>query len=128
MQCDVYFISESTGITADELGNSLLSQFPQFTFTKRYHPFIDTIQKAEDLVQQINLAGQDQDIKPLVFATMAKSEINKTLSKVNANYYELFDLHKIYLMRCKKINILLYLSITFFPPRNTIDVMIWSKW
>ena len=91
MQCDVYFISESTGITADELGSSLLSQFPQFTFRKRYHPFIDTIEKAEALVQQINQEGETQAVRPLVFATMAKSEINKTLAKVNANYYELFD-------------------------------------
>lgn len=91
MHCDVYFISESTGITADELGNSLLSQFPQFTFTKRYHPFIDTIEKAESLVKKINNVAEDQTVKPLVFATMAKREINKTLEKVNANYYELFD-------------------------------------
>ena len=91
MNCDVYFISESTGITADELGSSLLSQFPQFSFTKRYHPFIDTIEKAESLVKKINEVASDQEIKPLIFATMANKEINKVLAKVEANYYELFD-------------------------------------
>ncbi|WP_181389625.1 pyruvate, water dikinase regulatory protein [Leucothrix pacifica] len=91
MNCDVFFISESTGITADELGSSLLSQFPQFSFTKRYHPFIDTIEKAEILVEQINEIAEGQSVKPLVFATMANKQINKVLSGVAANYYELFD-------------------------------------
>jgi len=91
MHCDVYFISESTGITADGLGNSLLSQFPQLTFSRHYRPFIDTVEKAEALVEEINQHAEGQDIKPLVFATMAKRQINHTLSKVNANYYELFD-------------------------------------
>ena len=91
MNCDVFFISESTGITADELGSSLLSQFPQFSFTKRYHPFIDTIEKAEALVARINEVAESQTVKPLVFATMANKNINKILGSVNANYYELFD-------------------------------------
>lgn len=91
MNCEVFFVSESTGITADELGSSLLSQFPQFSFTKRYHPFIDTIEKAEHLVERINLVAESSSVKPLVFATMANKEINKVLSAVDANYYELFD-------------------------------------
>lgn len=91
MNCDVFFISESTGITADELGSSLLSQFPQFSFTKRYHPFIDTIEKAKALVCKVNEVAESQTIKPLVFATMANKEINKILATVDAHYYELFD-------------------------------------
>lgn len=91
MRCDVYFISESTGITADELGSSLLSQFPQVSFKKRYHPFIDSIEKADALVQKINEQATSELMRPLVFATMANKEINEVLSKVNAHYYELFD-------------------------------------
>ncbi|PID46782.1 MAG: phosphoenolpyruvate synthase regulatory protein [Proteobacteria bacterium] len=91
MDCDVFFVSEGTGITADELGSSLLSQFPQCNFNKRYHPFIDTIEKAEKLVACINEVAESQVTKPLVFATMANKEINKILSTANANYYEVFD-------------------------------------
>jgi len=42
----VFFVSESTGITAETMGHSLLSQFPHLDFTYIQRPFVDTETKA----------------------------------------------------------------------------------
>lgn len=66
----VFFISESTGITAETLGMSLLSQFPQIEFTYIQRPFVDSVDKVEKLVSEINQIAQSENFRPLVFATM----------------------------------------------------------
>jgi len=69
-QRTVFFVSESTGITAETLGHSLLSQFPHIDFTYIQRPFIDSEKKATALINEINAMSQNQHHKPLVFATM----------------------------------------------------------
>ncbi|MEP6628942.1 MAG: kinase/pyrophosphorylase, partial [Lapillicoccus sp.] len=36
----VFFLSDSTGISAETMGNALLIQFPQLRFERRLIPFI----------------------------------------------------------------------------------------
>ena len=51
----VYFVSESTGITAETLGHSLLSQFEQrVAFKTIYMPYINTAEKAYELVERFS--------------------------------------------------------------------------
>ena len=38
----VFFLSDSTGISAETMGNALLIQFPQLRFERRLIPFITT--------------------------------------------------------------------------------------
>jgi len=42
----VFFISDRTGITAEALGNSLLTQFPEIEFKRVNLAFIDTEKKS----------------------------------------------------------------------------------
>lgn len=44
----VFFISDRTGITAEALGNSLLTQFPEINFKRINLAFIDTQKKSSD--------------------------------------------------------------------------------
>ena len=43
----VFFVSDSTGITAETIGNSILAQFEGVSFDKHRLPFIDDVAKAE---------------------------------------------------------------------------------
>jgi regulator of PEP synthase PpsR (kinase-PPPase family) len=52
-----FFISDRTGITAEMLGHSLLTQFEQVEFSETTLPFIDTPEKAQAAVDEINAAG-----------------------------------------------------------------------
>lgn len=87
----VYFVSESTGITAEAYGQSLLSQFGDAKFIKRYTPFINTREKAQALVSELAHRAEAEGQKPIVFATMVDEEINSMLKQAHCHYFELFD-------------------------------------
>ena len=87
----VFFVSESTGITSETMGHSLLSQFPHLDFTYLQRPYINTADKANALVKEISQVSKAQGFKPLVFATMPEPEINKLLENADCHYYEIFE-------------------------------------
>ncbi|MEE9511061.1 MAG: kinase/pyrophosphorylase, partial [Gammaproteobacteria bacterium] len=43
----IFFVSDQTGVTAETLGHSLLTQFDGEDFNQVTLPFIDTIDKAD---------------------------------------------------------------------------------
>lgn len=79
----VFFVSDGTGITAETFGNSILNQFA----IKPRHvrrPFIDTADKAHQVVREINHAAEIEGRRPIVFLTLVDKEvlaIVKDLSK-----------------------------------------------
>ena len=50
----VFFISDRTGITAEMLGNSLLSQFDEIEFHRLTIPFVDSPEKVDAAIEQVN--------------------------------------------------------------------------
>jgi hypothetical protein len=70
----VFFVSDGTGITAETFGNSILSQF---TLNARHvrRPFIDTADKAHQVLREINHTAETEGRKPIVFATLVNPEI-----------------------------------------------------
>lgn len=86
----VYFVSESTGITAESLGGSLLSQFPNVDFLRRHRPFVNTPEKAQQLAKEFEHIHQETRHRPLVFATMPDDGISKVLEQAPCHYYEFF--------------------------------------
>lgn len=80
MKRTVFFISDGTGITAETLGHSLLTQFEQFHFEKTTIPYIDTTEKAEAAVQKINFAAQSDGYQPLIFSTLVNPGISNIIA------------------------------------------------
>jgi regulator of PEP synthase PpsR (kinase-PPPase family) len=91
MKRTVYFVSESTGITAETLGHSLLSQFDAVEFEQVYMPYINTDLRARALNQRMQEAYERDGARPIVFATMLNQEIADTLKQGNCYYMELFE-------------------------------------
>ena len=54
MKRKVFFLSDSTGMTAENLGKSLLTQFPGIQFESITKPFIDSPEKAQRIAMEIN--------------------------------------------------------------------------
>ncbi len=79
MKRTAFFISDGTGITAETLGQSLLAQFENITFHKLTRPYIDTVEKAAAMVQQINAAAEADGARPLIFDTIVNVEIREVL-------------------------------------------------
>ena len=70
----VFYVSDGTGITAETFGNSILSQFA----VKPRHvrrPFIDTVDKAHQVLREINHTAETEGRKPIVFITLVNPEI-----------------------------------------------------
>ncbi len=86
-----YVISDRTGLTAEALCHSLLSQFPNVQFDIENLPFIDTIEKAQDVVKSLNKLAEKTNEKPLVFATLVNDEVRKIIRDGNAVFFDLFD-------------------------------------
>lgn len=91
MRRTVFFVSESTGITAETLGHSLLSQFDTLDFEQVYMPYINTVLRAEALTQRMQEAADRDGLRPIVFATMLNNEIRTIIKGGNCFYLELFE-------------------------------------
>jgi len=71
MQRTVFFISDSTGITAETIGNSILAQFEGIQFDKHRLPFVDDAHKAEAAALRIKTRYAQTGDRPIVVNTMA---------------------------------------------------------
>ncbi|TLX53711.1 phosphoenolpyruvate synthase regulatory protein [Stutzerimonas nosocomialis] len=91
MKRTAFFISDGTGITAETLGQSLLAQFENITFTKLTRPYIDTADKARAMVQQINTAADRDGARPIIFDTLVNQEIRDILAESNGFMIDIFS-------------------------------------
>ncbi|MEX8513986.1 MAG: pyruvate, water dikinase regulatory protein, partial [Leptothrix ochracea] len=87
----VFFVSDGTGITAETFGNSILAQFAiEHRHVRR--PFIDTIEKAEQVVREINAMANDEGRRPIVFLTLINETVRQILSnQANALVMDMFQ-------------------------------------
>jgi len=79
-----FFVSDRTGITCEMLGHSLLTQFEGVQFTQLTKPFIDSLDKARQLVEEINRASSADGARPLVFCTLVNADIEQALIDADA--------------------------------------------
>lgn len=89
----VFFVSDGTGITAETLGHSLLSQFENVTFKQIRAPFIDSEEKAYDCLRRIQEAFVRDGAKPIVVSTLVQPDISLLFHNTNAvvlNFFETF--------------------------------------
>ncbi len=89
----VFFISDRTGITAEMLGNSLLSQFEEFTFERQTIPFVDTVEKIDAAVRQVNETATREGKPPIVFSSIVDETMSATVRRdANALTLDLFQI------------------------------------
>ncbi|MEP7205705.1 MAG: pyruvate, water dikinase regulatory protein [Casimicrobiaceae bacterium] len=77
----VFFVSDRTGITAEMLGNSLLSQFEGFRFLRETIPFVDSPDKIDAVVRQINDLAAREEQKPIVFSSIVDEAASETIRR-----------------------------------------------
>ncbi len=91
MKRQAFFISDGTGITAETLGHSLLSQFESIEFEQTTLPYIDTDEKAQDVVQKLNNIVSSTGTKPIVFDTIVNQSIRDIISQADAFKVDIFS-------------------------------------
>jgi [pyruvate, water dikinase]-phosphate phosphotransferase / [pyruvate, water dikinase] kinase len=90
-QRTVFFVSDRTGITAEMLGNSLLSQFEGLNFQRRTIPFVDTPDKIDDVLRRIDETAAAEGRRPLVFSSIVDEVMSAQLGRANAMVLDLFQ-------------------------------------
>lgn len=91
MKRHVYMISDGTGITAEALGDSLTAQFPGIPFKKTTIPYVDSPEKAQEIVVKINKIYEETGVKPLVFMTLVNPSLSNILKKAQACVFDLIN-------------------------------------
>ncbi len=86
----VYFLSDRTGITAETLGHSLLTQFDGIEWRRNSIPFLDSSKKTAEVAERINQAAARDGHRPLVFSTLVDEGMRETIKQTNCVFYDFF--------------------------------------
>ena len=87
----VFFVSDGTGITAQMLGHSLLTQFDKVEFDQVTLPFVDSIDKAQECLERIEREALRGNGRPIVFSTLVNGDVREVVRRSNAVFLDFFE-------------------------------------
>ena len=87
----VFFLSDQTGVTAETLGHSLLTQFEEQEFEQITLPFIDSVDKAEAAIRRINAVASEQAARPIIFSTLVQDDLRERFMHASGLFLDFFD-------------------------------------
>lgn len=87
-----YFVSDSTGITAETLGSALLANFPGAIGARHTIPFVDSVDGARQVVWDIQTTAAG-GADPIVFATVKSAAILREFEQSGAVVIDLLSGH-----------------------------------
>jgi len=88
----VFFLSDRTGITAEMLGNSLLTQFDEIAFQRVTIPFVDSAERIAEAIRQVNDTAEREGRRPIVISSVVDEVMSETIRReANALTLDLFQ-------------------------------------
>lgn len=87
----VFFVSDQTGVTAETLGHSLLTQFDGVEFAQVTVPFVDSVDKAMKVAAKVNRVAEESGDRPIVFVSLIKDEVRAPIVSCNALVLDFFQ-------------------------------------
>jgi hypothetical protein len=91
VQRTVFFVSDRTGLTAENYGRTLLAQFPEQRYKCVTLSFVDTLQKAIVASNRINKATQESGKQSIVFSTLVDEGEQGVIRSSEACIINLFN-------------------------------------
>ena len=86
-----FFISDRTGLTSESMGDALLDQFEGIEFRRTTYPFVDTVEKAHEMVNIINRMAEITSVRPLVSSSIIGAEIREVIQTSAGMHLSFFD-------------------------------------
>jgi [pyruvate, water dikinase]-phosphate phosphotransferase / [pyruvate, water dikinase] kinase len=86
----VFFVSDQTGVTAETMGHSLLTQFDGLEFRPVTLPFVSSVDKAEEAVRRINRAAAEEGMRPIVFSTLVQDDLRDIVLQSQGLFLDFF--------------------------------------
>jgi hypothetical protein len=87
---NIFFISDRTGITAETLGRSLLSQFRDHEYKYTSLPFVDTDSKLDKAMEKIRQSMDSNGLLPVIFSTLTNPEHRQRLAEEDYFVFDFF--------------------------------------
>ena len=87
----VFYVSDGTGITAETIGHSMLTQFNGIRFQTDRLPFVDTPDKAREVAARIRLAGEASGLRPIVVNSCVDVGLSTVLAESGALMLDVFE-------------------------------------
>lgn len=87
----VFFISDSTGITAKTLGQSVLSQFDNLNFDHVVIPYVIDEEKALACLHRIEQAEKADGLPPIIFDTVLDRKLNAILAQAPGCRFDILN-------------------------------------
>ena len=88
---NVFFISDSTGITVESLGHSIFTQFPDIDFEKQVFPFVKKTEDAEQVISQIKTIAESSQNNPIVFTSLADENLKTQFRSNDIQIIDIFS-------------------------------------
>src|SRR5690606_531137 len=86
----VFYVSDGTGITAETIGHSLLTQFSGFSFLTDRIAFVDDPDKARAAAARIRAAGEQYGVQPIVVNSCVDARLSTILGDSGALMLDVF--------------------------------------
>ena len=86
----ICFVSDRTGVTAETMGHSLLSQFEGLQFRSVTMPFVSSVEQAKGVVRRINTIAQEEGARPIIFCTLVDDQMRATVKQANGLFLDFF--------------------------------------
>lgn len=87
----IFYVSDGTGITAETIGHSLLTQFTDSEFKSDRLPFVDTDAKAQEAAAYIRRAGETAGMRPIVVSSCVNTDIAAIIASSGALVLDIFE-------------------------------------
>jgi len=87
----VFFVSDGTGITAEMLGHSLLTQFEGVQFVQVTLPFVDSLERAEECRSRIEAEATGSGTEPIVFSTLVNRDWREVIRRAPGLCLDFFE-------------------------------------
>ncbi len=88
----IFFVSDGTGLTAEMLGQSLLSQFEsKVDFERRTFSYIDSLEKAQQVRDEIDHCAKSEGEAPIIFDTLVDPQVRDTVGGANGVMMDVFQ-------------------------------------
>jgi regulator of PEP synthase PpsR (kinase-PPPase family) len=86
----VFYISDGTGITAETIGHSLLTQFEGVRFQTQRLSFVDSADKAREAARQVRVAGEARGCRPIIISSVVDAAFAAMLEESGALVLDVF--------------------------------------
>ena len=85
---DVYYVSGSTGLLAEDMGQALLCQFQEISFNQEKIPFVRTREDALNAMEHIREKSGGR--RPIIFCSIIDSRIRNVFDSPDVEFFNIF--------------------------------------